>query len=297
MTDRLAESAFLRACRGAATPYTPVWLNRQAGRYMKEYHQVKGNTPSLDFFKTPELAARVTCDAQRILGVDAAIMFADLLPVLEPMGLQLDYLPGLGPKFANPIRSGGAVDALQVVAAREGTPYIAETVRLIRRELPGDIPLIGFAGAPFTLASYAIEGQSSKDYLHVKRLMYGDPGAWRALLEKLVVQVADYVNLQIRWRAGRADLRFVDRLPFFGRLSRVRAAADSATDGGHYGPRAHHLFRYRQRAFGRGDVRDRPRPHGAGLAHAARPDLGRARQRRRAGQSRPDRAVRGCSNR
>ena len=197
MTDRLAESAFLRACRGAATPYTPVWLNRQAGRYMKEYHQVKGNTPSLDFFKTPELAARVTCDAQRILGVDAAIMFADLLPVLEPMGLQLDYLPGLGPKFANPIRSGGAVDALQVVAAREGTPYIAETVRLIRRELPGDIPLIGFAGAPFTLASYAIEGQSSKDYLHVKRLMYGDPGAWRALLEKLVVQVADYVNLQI----------------------------------------------------------------------------------------------------
>ena len=197
MTDRLADSAFLKACRGEATPYTPVWLNRQAGRYMKEYHEVKGRTVSLDFFKTPHLAAQVTCDAQRILGVDAAIMFADLLPVMEPMGLQLDYLPGLGPKFANPVRDGAAIDALNVVPARDGTPYIAETVRLIRRELPGDIPLIGFAGAPFTLASYAIEGQSSKDYMQVKRLMYGDTGAWRVLLQKLVLQVADYVNLQI----------------------------------------------------------------------------------------------------
>ena len=197
MTDRLAESAFLKACRGEATSYTPVWLNRQAGRYMKQYHEVKGTTPSLDFFKTPTLAAQVTCDAQRILGVDAAIMFADLLPVLEPMGLSLDYLPGLGPQFANPVRDGAAVDALQVVPAREGTPYIAETVRLIRRELPGDIPLIGFAGAPFTLASYAIEGRSSKDYLHMKQLMYGNTSAWRVLLEKLVLQVADYVNLQI----------------------------------------------------------------------------------------------------
>ena len=122
MTDRLANSAFLKACRGEATAYTPVWLNRQAGRYMKEYHEVKGKTSSLDFFKTPELAAKVTCDAQRILGVDAAIMFADLLPVLEPMGMQLDYLPGVGPKFANPVRDGAAIDALKVLPAREGTP-------------------------------------------------------------------------------------------------------------------------------------------------------------------------------
>ena len=197
MTDRLDNSAFLKACRGEATAYTPVWLNRQAGRYMKEYHEVKGKTSSLEFFKTPELAAKVTCDAQRILGVDAAIMFADLLPVLEPMGMQLDYLPGVGPKFANPVRDGAAIDALKVLPAREGTPYIADTVRLIRRELPSDIPLIGFAGAPFTLASYAIEGQGAKDYIHVKRLMYGNTGAWRVLLEKLVLQVADYVNLQI----------------------------------------------------------------------------------------------------
>lgn len=197
MTDALRDSTFLRACRGEPTAHTPIWLNRQAGRYMQEYHAVKGATSSLDFFKTPELAARVTCDAQRILGVDAAIMFADLLPILEPMGLKLDYLPSIGPKFANPVRSGAAIDALSVCSAAEGTPYIRETVQLIRRELPADIPLIGFAGAPFTLASYAIEGQSSKDYLHVKRLMYSDSGAWRALMEKLTVQVASYVNYQI----------------------------------------------------------------------------------------------------
>ncbi len=195
--DRLTQSLFLKACRGERTARTPVWLNRQAGRYMPEYHRVKGNTPSLDFFKTPELAATVTCDAQRILGVDAAIMFADLLPVLEPMGLQLDYLPSLGPKFSNPVRDAAAVDALRVVPAKEGTPYIADTVRLIRRELSADIPLIGFAGAPFTLASYAIEGQGSKEYLHMKRFMYGDSGAWAALMNKLVQQVADYVLLQI----------------------------------------------------------------------------------------------------
>jgi uroporphyrinogen decarboxylase len=197
MPVQLADSAFLKACRGERTAHTPIWLNRQAGRYMKEYHQVKGNASSLEFFKTPELAAQATCDAQRILGVDAAIMFADLLPILEPMGLELAYLPKLGPKIGNPVRDNAAVDALRVVPAREGTPYIAETVRLIRRDLPADIPLIGFAGAPFTLASYAIEGQGSSDYLNTKRAMYSDAGSWRVLMTKLVSQVADYVNLQI----------------------------------------------------------------------------------------------------
>src|SRR5262249_57912528 len=109
---------------GGPVPTTPIWLNRQAGRYMREYHAVKGSTPSLEFFKTPELAARVTLDAQRILGVDAAIMFADLLPVLEPMGMQLDYEPGEGPVFGNPVRSAKDVSRLAIVPAEEGTPYI-----------------------------------------------------------------------------------------------------------------------------------------------------------------------------
>lgn len=189
--------AFLAACRGEPTPYTPIWLNRQAGRYMSEYHEVKGDLPSLDFFKNPEKAAQATLDAQRILGVDAAIMFADLLPIMEPMGLQLDYLPGQGPAFANPVRSGADVDALDTAPAAEATPYIADTVKNILQDLPADIALIGFAGAPFTLASYAIEGKGSRNYVYVKKLMYEAPELWRALCDKLVTQVVSYLQLQI----------------------------------------------------------------------------------------------------
>lgn len=188
---------FLDAARGLATPYTPIWLNRQAGRYMPEYHQVKGNTGSLAFFKDPERAARATLDAQRILGVDAAILFADLLPVLEPMGLKLDYLAGEGPVFSNPLRTPADVAALRVVPAEEGTAYIAGTVRNVLSELPADVALIGFAGAPFTLASYAIEGKGSRNYVHVKKFMYEAEADWQLLCDKLVRQVGDYLRLQI----------------------------------------------------------------------------------------------------
>lgn len=195
--SELQDCAFLRACRGEAAGHTPVWLNRQAGRYMKEYHEVKGDTPSLDFFKTPELSAQVTCDAQRILGVDAAILFADLLPILEPMGLALDYLPGHGPDIANPVRTTADIDAVKVLPSCDTMPYIREAITLIRRELPADIPLIGFGGAPFTLASYAIEGQGSRNYLHVKKMMHGDQGAWHALMEKITAAAIDYLKYQI----------------------------------------------------------------------------------------------------
>ncbi len=197
MDPALRDSTFMKACRGEKTDYTPIWLNRQAGRYMPEYHQVKGATPSLDFFKTPHLAAQVTCDAQRILGVDAAILFADLLPILEPMGLVLDYLPGVGPNIENPIRTSADIDAIRIRKAADSMPYIAEAIQLIRRELPADIPLIGFGGAPFTLASYAIEGKGSRNYVFVKQLMYGDPGAWHALLERITGIAIDYLNYQI----------------------------------------------------------------------------------------------------
>lgn len=197
MDDVLKNSAFLKACRGEATDYTPVWLNRQAGRYMPEYHKVKGNTPSLDFFKTPHLAAKATCDAQRILGVDAAIMFADLLPILEPMGLDLDYIPGVGPNIDNPVRTSEDVDAIRVEPSSETMPYIAEVIRLIRNELPSDIPLIGFGGAPFTLASYAIEGKGSRNYVFVKQMMYGDTGAFNELMTRITDCVIDYMKYQI----------------------------------------------------------------------------------------------------
>jgi uroporphyrinogen decarboxylase len=190
-------NAFLKACAAEPTAHTPIWLNRQAGRYMPEYHAVKGNLSSLEFFKDPERAAQATLDAQRILGVDAAIMFADLLPIMEPMGLQLEYVAGRGPLFHNPIRTAQDVEKLRVTPAEEATPYIAETVKNILAGLPADIGLIGFAGAPFTLASYAIEGKGSLDYVLVKRMMYQEPQLWHALLDKLVAQVTSYVKLQI----------------------------------------------------------------------------------------------------
>ena len=191
------EKVFLQACRGEATAHTPIWLNRQAGRYMPEYHQVKGDLPSLDFFKNPEKAAQATLDAQRILGVDAAIMFADLLPILEPMGLHLDYLPGEGPVFSNPIRHEQHVADLLTAPAIEATPYIADTVRCINADLPRDIALIGFAGAPFTLASYAIEGRGSRNYVEVKKMMHNRPELWAQLMDKLVAQLVSYLQLQI----------------------------------------------------------------------------------------------------
>ncbi len=193
----MSDNLFLRACRGEATERTPIWLNRQAGRYMPEYHALKGQTPSLDFFTNPEMAAQATLDAQRILGVDAAIMFADLLPMLVPMGLDLDYVPGEGPVFANPIRTEADVLALRSSTAAEQTPYIAETVRNILSGLPRDIALIGFAGAPFTLASYAIEGRGSRNYVHVKKMMYEAPQLWHQLLTKLTDQLLSYLQLQI----------------------------------------------------------------------------------------------------
>ncbi len=165
---------------------------------MPEYHQVKGNTPSLAFFKNPELAAKVTLDAQRILGVDAAIMFADLLPMLEPMGFELDYLPGSGPVFANPICEVNDVERVRVVPADEGVGYIEQTIVNILEDLPRDVALIGFAGAPFTLASYVIEGRSSRDFERTKRFMYRCPSAWSTLLERLTTAIGDYVELQIK---------------------------------------------------------------------------------------------------
>lgn len=164
---------------------------------MPEYHEVKGTTSSLDFFKTPHLAAKATCDAQRILGVDAAIMFADLLPILEPMGLDLDYIPGVGPNISNPVRTHRDIDDIRLTQSAESMPYIGEVIRLIRQELPADIPLIGFGGAPFTLASYAIEGKGSRNYVFVKQMMYGDSSAWHGLMTKITNAVIDYMQYQI----------------------------------------------------------------------------------------------------
>lgn len=215
---------------------------------MPEYHRLKGDTPSLAFFKDPELAAQATLDAQRILGVDAAIMFADLLPILEPMGMELDYVAGVGPVFANPLRSRADIERLRPLVAVEGTGYIAETVRNCRAGLPEDIPLIGFAGAPFTLASYAIEGRGSRNYIRVKQLMYSDPQSWQQLMAKLVDAVTDYLALQIRsgvqavqifdsWVGCLSPADYVRYVQPHTRdlISRVHKVADGAVPVIHFG--------------------------------------------------------------
>jgi uroporphyrinogen decarboxylase len=193
----MQEPIFLQACRRQPTPYTPVWLMRQAGRYMPEYRALREKVPFLTLCKTPDLAAQVTVEAVERLGVDAAIIFADILLIVEPMGVGLEFSQGDGPVIHRPVRSGADVDRLNERSPLETVPFVFEAVRKARASLPAHIPLIGFSGAPFTVASYLIEGGSSRHYIETKRLMYQDPGAWRALMERLVRATAAYLNGQI----------------------------------------------------------------------------------------------------
>jgi uroporphyrinogen decarboxylase len=200
------DSPFLKACRREPTSVTPIWLMRQAGRYLPEYRAVRAKTSFLELCKNPQLSAEVMITAVERLGVDAAIIFSDLLPILEPMGMELEFAQGEGPVIHNPVREAtdvGRVFELESVASLE---YVMETVRQTRAGLPGEIPLIGFAGAPFTLASYAIEGGSSRSFLHTKTLMYRDAGAWNALLGRLVRGVTRYLNAQIAAGAQAVQL-------------------------------------------------------------------------------------------
>jgi uroporphyrinogen decarboxylase len=190
-------SPFLKACRREPTDVTPVWLMRQAGRYMEEYRKVRGQTNFLDLCKNPQLCSEIMCTAVERLGVDAAIIFSDLLPILEPMGLELDFPRGEGPVIYNPVRAPADVDRVTEMEDLGALDFVMETVRRTRADLPSDLPLIGFAGAPFTLASYTIEGGSSRSYLHTKTLMYRDAGAWRTLMERLSRSITRYLNGQI----------------------------------------------------------------------------------------------------
>ncbi|MFL6228296.1 MAG: uroporphyrinogen decarboxylase [Pyrinomonadaceae bacterium] len=199
-TDALQDSPFMRACRRESVPYTPVWLMRQAGRYMKEYRDVRARYGFLEMCKTPEVAAEVTVYAAHRLNVDAAIIFADILLILEPLGLDLEFAKGEGPVIHNPVRSAGDVERLREVESAEllaSLDYVMEAIRVTRRELKPALPLIGFCGAPFTLASYICEGGGSKNYIATKRLMYNDPGAWHEMMSRIARALALYLNAQI----------------------------------------------------------------------------------------------------
>lgn len=197
LTPELHNSRFLRAARCEPTDTTPIWIMRQAGRYLPEYMSVRSQVTFIELCKRPELAAEVTLTAREVLGVDAAILFADLLPILEPMGFDLEYQQGEGPVIHNPLQSAAEVGRVRELEDVSELGFVFDAVRLIRRELPADIPLLGFAGAPFTMASYAIEGGGSKSYIRTKTLMWTDRAAWDDLMRRLVGSTVRYLRAQI----------------------------------------------------------------------------------------------------
>ena len=200
MNDR-----FLRACRREPTDCVPVWFMRQAGRYLAEYRKIRASHSILEVCKTPELAAQVTLQPIERFPLDAAIIFADILLPLEAMGLKLTFDEGEGPVIHNPVRSRADVDALCGIQGGE-LHYVAEAIGLARRLLEGRVPLIGFAGAPFTLASYAVEGGSSRSFIETKSFMYREPAAWHRLMDKLARAVTGYLRMQIKAGAQAVQL-------------------------------------------------------------------------------------------
>ncbi len=189
---------FLRACRREPTEYTPIWLMRQAGRYLKEYRALRRKYSFLEMCKTPELAAKVTLQPIEKFKLDAAIIFSDILIPLEPMGVEFEFAKGEGPVFHHPLRQMKEVKKLRVIEPEEETSFLMKAIRIVRKELEERIPLIGFSGAPFTLASYIVEGGHSKNYILTKSLMYQDRRTWDALMEKLSDVLIRYLNAQIR---------------------------------------------------------------------------------------------------
>ncbi len=201
----IEDSAFMKACRREPTPYTPVWIMRQAGRYQREYLKIRKKVTLLELCKTPELAAEVTLMAVDRLGVDAAIIFADILLVTEPMGLGLEFVKGEGPVIDNPVRTRQDVDRLTEPDVDE-LSYVFDAIRITRRALRPDIALIGFAGAPFTIASYIIEGGKSRDYAKTKAMMYRDKATWHALMDRMTKILVEYLNCQIAAGADAVQL-------------------------------------------------------------------------------------------
>lgn len=215
MVPRIMRDRFLRACRREPVDRTPVWFMRQAGRYMAEYRALRTKHTILEICRTPELALEVTLQPLRKFDFDAAILFADILLPLAPMGASFEFAKGEGPVIHEPIRSRAQIDKLRVIDPQEDLAYVLEAVRMIRRELDGKTPLIGFAGAPFTLASYLIEGGRSSHFVLTKTLMYQDPDSWNALMTTLSAVVLRLLNAQID--AGAQAVQLFDS--WVGQLS------------------------------------------------------------------------------
>lgn len=222
---------FLRACRREPTDVTPVWFMRQAGRFLPEYRALRAKHTMLELCRTPELATEVTLQPLR-LGMDAAILFADILLPLEPMGASFEFAKGEGPVVHAPVRDRAAIERLRVFEVEDGLGYVLDAVRMIRKELDGKTPLIGFAGAPFTIASYLIEGGRSADYRITKQLMWSDPEAWSMLMGKISEVVRRFLRAQVA--AGVQAVQLFDS--WIGALS----PADYRT---HVAPHVRHILK------------------------------------------------------
>ncbi len=203
-----SESVFLKACRREAVPYTPVWLMRQAGRYMAEYRELREKVPFLELCRNRELACEVTVTACEKIKADAAIIFSDILLILEPLGLGLEYSAGDGPVISGKVQNGADVDRLLEIEPETSLAYVMDAIRLNRSVLNAKTTLIGFSGAPFTLASYILEGGSSRVFLKTKRFMTTDPGAWHALMQKISRGLIRFLNAQVE--AGADCLQVFD---------------------------------------------------------------------------------------
>lgn len=205
----MVNDLFLRACRREPVERTPVWFMRQAGRYLPEYRAVRQKTDFLTLCKTPELAAEVSIQPVDIIGVDACIIFSDILVIPEAMGMELLIEEGKGgPRFPAPIRSRTTIDQLGMPDPNSDLKFVMDALRLVRKQLNGRVPLIGFSGSPWTLATYMVEGKGSKTFRHIKELIYAHPKDAHALLDKLARAVASYLNAQIE--AGAQAVQIFD---------------------------------------------------------------------------------------
>jgi uroporphyrinogen decarboxylase len=206
VSSKVADSPFIRACRRLPTPHTPVWYMRQAGRALPEYRKVREGVPMLTACATPDLVAEITMQPVRRYGVDAAVLFSDIVVPLKAIGVGLDITPGVGPVIDRPIRDAAGLRVLRPLEPGD-VPYVTEAIGMLTAEL-GDTPLIGFAGAPFTLASYLIEGGPSKNHEHTKAMMYGEPALWHDLMDRLTAITLGFLRVQAE--AGAAAVQVFD---------------------------------------------------------------------------------------
>ena len=250
---------YLKACRKESVDCTPVWIMRQAGRYLAEYRAMRAKHSFIEVCKTPELVVEVTLQPIRRFELDAAIIFADILLPLEKMGIDFEFTKGDGPQINNPVRTRAEVEKMRAINPREEMAYLMDAIRMVKGELNGQVPLIGFSGAPFTLASYITEGGGSRNYVFTKSMMYQEPATWHLLMEKLTDMVIVYLNDQIQ--AGVQAVQVFDS--WVGCLSqadyrefvlphqkRLMGALDKSVPHIHFAFGASHLLNLVQEAGG-----------------------------------------------